>query len=134
MFWTKKKPVETPSPSDIVASLVAARMIASPERIRFSAAEYAYGTRYHKVSWTDDETGIYVEAKTGVSGAFQDSMHGSLTAFRHREKDLAPSSAGRYELQKAFDTCRSHLKAAEEAKRLYSGDMAACDAIQDLVG
>lgn len=134
MFWTKKKPAETPSPSDIVASLVAARMIASPERIRFNADEYAYGTRYRKVSWADDETGIYVEAKTGISDPFQSSMYGSLTAFRHKGIDLAPSSLAGYELRKAFDTCRAHLKAVEEAKRLYSGNMAACDAIQDLVG
>lgn len=133
MSWFKRKPpAPPPRPSDILAGLVSARMISTPERVKVKLVSPEYGMLMREARWEDPDTEIIVLGKTGRNQAFSSWMYGCLQSFTYRGRELSPTSEGALQLRRAFDLCLSHQEGVAEAKRQYNGDMAACDAIQEM--
>ena len=134
MKWFTKPPVtETPCPSDILAGLVARRMILSPEQVSIREAGVEYGTRMRIASWSDKKTRIMVECKTGLYDSFASNMYGSLLTFSRNGTPFTPTGSGDLLLRKAMQMCVQHQYEKTKAEAQYIGDMAACDAIEEFM-
>jgi len=118
----RRKPKPVPCPSDILAQLVAARMIAAPETVRYHSA-------HSSALWEDKDTGIKLKAE---------SLHKSwlftgVDTFTHRGVELRPTGLGTDALIKALNFCRDVQLARIQAEKQYAGDMAALDAMEKLL-
>ncbi len=121
MFW-RKPPPPTPCPSDILAQLVAARMIAAPETVR-------YCSNYSSALWEDKDTSIRVKAES----LHKSWNYSDIDVFTHHEVELRPTSLGTNALIEALNFCRSVQLARIHAEKQYKGDMAALDAMEKLL-
>jgi hypothetical protein len=115
-----KKPA--PSPSDIVAELVAARMISDPQSVKFETLKFNYP---FGAIWEDENTGIVVEFSNTECDGYPSS-------FTHNGVALSPTHQGRCKLVEAKRICHRFQRDAYLAKVKYEGDMAACAAIEQL--
>lgn len=134
IFRRKKEPEVAPCPSDILAGLVAARMISEPSRFVIQLAGREYGTRMRRGIWSDGRHGIKVVFKTGIHDSWKSSMYGSLEEFSRNGVQLTPTGVGHRQLREAAYQCESHNIQLAQSKAKYEGDMAACDGIADLMG
>lgn len=135
MLWLKVDPEKPPVPSDIVAGLVAMRMMANPsEFIIIKTSSDSYGVRQRVGVWEDKVLGIRVEVSTGVYEPFNSSIHAAITDFSRKGIPFAPTPEGRRQLYKAAAFCAQAIHDSKQADLQYRGDMNACDAIADLMG
>jgi len=119
---------EIPCPSDVLAGLLAVRILTDPEKVK--CEEHIRGrASYRKVVWSD-LAGISVHAD--IYGDDY-SFCSRITYFNKKNRNYTPTKAGKDQLITAF---KQALKLAEErrnARKQYEGDMAACDAIEEIM-
>ena len=130
VFWPVRKPVApTPKPSDILAGMLAIRMMADPS---------AFSLHGSKGSWYDRATQIRItfdlqKYPKGVRGPTQWVYYFEIDEFSRDGKAVATTDTGKMELNKAAKYCRAFNLEQAEAKRQYEGDMVALDAIEVLL-
>ena len=135
MTWFKKKEQEpAPCPSDILAAMVAIRMVAEPERFIIKGClRTEYGTRMRSGTWIDADNDIKLVLVTHEKEGWVSPMYAGIDEFSKGGVSLAITSKGRLELMRAGAKCKELNDSLEDGKRRYAGDMAACDAISGML-
>ena len=129
MFWSKKeKAAEAlPVPSDIFAQIVAERIVMNPQK----AYEFDRGPLFgKKCKWEQDNIKIVVETQSAASPF---TFQGKVTTFKYKNNDILPTPIGIKGILTAIDLAIKRKEELEKADVRFKSDMAACDAIEEIM-